>query len=189
MQAFHPAGLPLVATGGVSNCAASPCVYFTTCTGRPLCEDLEIGSSYEPFTYDRGTLRIYNSPLLMEIIFPGKINHCSVAAKFIRQECCPSVGLFQSLCPIFQAPHGLHFRLGEDTLMSHSAPALMRRNADNPKDIYEEKGTVIIWHWLSLNRFFPPNMKYQRILRGCASVSLQTLESDHCQILVIMMVF
>ena len=81
-------------------------------------------------------------------------------------------------CSIYQAPHGLHFRLGEDTLMSHSAPALMRRIPDNVKDVYEEKGTVVIWHWLSLNRFFPPNMKYQRILRGCASVSVQTLEGD-----------
>lgn len=45
----------------------------------------------------------------------------------------------------------------------------MRRRNDIPEDIYEEAGTLVLWRWLGFDRFFPPNMPYQKVLRGCAS--------------------
>jgi polycomb protein EED len=48
---------------------------------------------------------------------------------------------------------------------------MMRRRDDSPEDIYEEAGTLVLWRWLGFDRFFPPNMPYQKTLRGCASVS------------------
>lgn len=51
---------------------------------------------------------------------------------------------------------------------------MMRQHKDNTDDvegIYEEAGTLVLWRWLGFDRFFPPNVPYQRVLRGCASVS------------------
>ncbi|KAI0361519.1 WD40 repeat-like protein [Trametes cingulata] len=59
--------------------------------------------------------------------------------------------------------------LAEDILVSHSAPALMRHNQENVEDTYYEEGTVVVWQWLSLNRFFPPGKTPQKIMRGTAS--------------------
>ncbi|KAK0464872.1 uncharacterized protein EV420DRAFT_925852 [Desarmillaria tabescens] len=62
--------------------------------------------------------------------------------------------------------------LEDDTLLSHSAPAIMRLD---PSDIgnkvtYIEPGTIVLWRWLSLNRFFPATKPPdQEVLRGCAS--------------------
>ncbi|KAI0375088.1 WD40 repeat-like protein [Pilatotrama ljubarskyi] len=61
--------------------------------------------------------------------------------------------------------------LADDILVSHSAPALMRRDQENIEDTYYEEGTVAVWQWLSLNRFFPPGKIPQKIMRGTASVS------------------
>lgn len=50
---------------------------------------------------------------------------------------------------------------------------MMRRHNDAPNDVYEEPGTLVVWRWLGLDRFFPPGVEYhQKILRGCASVRL-----------------
>ncbi|KII93926.1 hypothetical protein PLICRDRAFT_409781 [Plicaturopsis crispa FD-325 SS-3] len=59
--------------------------------------------------------------------------------------------------------------LNDDTLITHSLPALMRRHEDVRDDIYYEPGTVVLWRWLGLDRFFPPNAPLQKVLRGCAS--------------------
>lgn len=45
------------------------------------------------------------------------------------------------------------------------------------KFLYEEPGTLVLWQWLGLDRFFPPNLPYQTILRGCASVSSRAQSS------------
>ena len=62
----------------------------------------------------------------------------------------------------------------DDVLLSHSAPAILR---ENPKDVddkrtYSSPGEIIVWRWLGLNRFFPPDKQQMRLdfLRGCASV-------------------
>ncbi|PFH54418.1 hypothetical protein AMATHDRAFT_37800 [Amanita thiersii Skay4041] len=47
--------------------------------------------------------------------------------------------------------------LSEDVLISHSAPAVMRVDS-NSYDTYEEPGQVILWRWLALGRFFPPDI-------------------------------
>ncbi len=40
-------------------------------------------------------------------------------------------------------------------------------------DTYIEPGTIVLWRWLGLNRFFPATKPPdQEVLRGCASVSL-----------------
>ncbi len=39
-------------------------------------------------------------------------------------------------------------------------------------DTYIEPGTIVLWRWLGLNRFFPATKPPdQEVLRGCASVS------------------
>ncbi|KAG6862368.1 hypothetical protein C0995_011808 [Termitomyces sp. Mi166 len=63
--------------------------------------------------------------------------------------------------------------LQHDLLLSHSAPAVMKQISSNTesKETWIEPGQIVVWHWLSLHRFFPS--KYsdvrQDILRGCAS--------------------
>lgn len=59
--------------------------------------------------------------------------------------------------------------LSQDTLISHSAPALMRRDPHNREDLYEEEGTVVVWRWLGYDRFFPPGMTPMKHFRGVAS--------------------
>jgi len=59
--------------------------------------------------------------------------------------------------------------INQDILLSHSASAIMRRQNDVYDDVYEEKGNIVLWRWLGFDRFFPPNMPYQKVLRGCAS--------------------
>jgi hypothetical protein len=68
----------------------------------------------------------------------------------------------------------------QDLLLTHSAPAIMRTYPDNEesRDTCVEPGQLILWRWLSLDRFFPPSRdgdsnvrQRQRFLRGCASVS------------------
>ncbi|KAI0655167.1 WD40 repeat-like protein [Cubamyces menziesii] len=65
--------------------------------------------------------------------------------------------------------------LADDILISHSAPALMRHDPEDVEDTYYEDGTVAVWQWLSLNRFFPPGKIPQKVMRGTASVC------DHSQ--------
>jgi len=59
--------------------------------------------------------------------------------------------------------------INQDVLLTHSAPAMMRQRDDIPDDIYFEAGTLVLWRWLGFDRFFPPNIPYQKVLRGCAS--------------------
>jgi hypothetical protein len=57
---------------------------------------------------------------------------------------------------------------------------MMRRRNDVPNDLYEEAGTLVLWRWLGFDRFFPPDKQYQKVLRGCASVSLCSRECREC---------
>lgn len=49
------------------------------------------------------------------------------------------------------------YRLQDDILLTHSAPAVMRKDPDdaNAKETYLEPGELTIWRWLSMFRFFP----------------------------------
>lgn len=65
-------------------------------------------------------------------------------------------------------------RLQEDILLTHSAPSVLRvdpYDTDN-KNTYLEPGELVVWRWLGLNRFFPPDQQdvRQTVLRGIASV-------------------
>lgn len=69
-------------------------------------------------------------------------------------------------------------RLSEDTLFTHCAStAFASRNSTRDEDDAPEEwlgcpGRIVILRWLGLNRFFPPTeTRYQRIQRGCVSVS------------------
>ncbi|KAH0590803.1 hypothetical protein H2248_000926 [Termitomyces sp. 'cryptogamus'] len=63
--------------------------------------------------------------------------------------------------------------LQNDLLLSHSAPAVMKRTSGSTESrkMWLEPGQIVIWLWLSLNRFFPAKHSgvRQDILRGCAS--------------------
>ncbi|TFK77154.1 hypothetical protein BDN72DRAFT_783997 [Pluteus cervinus] len=63
--------------------------------------------------------------------------------------------------------------LHNDTLISHSAPAVMYQDTErpNPRETYLEAGELVIWRWLGVDRFFPSSQgdTHQEIIRGCAS--------------------
>jgi len=63
--------------------------------------------------------------------------------------------------------------LNEDVLLSHCAPVLLRtkKDEDQTKDQIDTfPGTLAMWRWLGLNRFFQPHAEvYQKNMRGCAS--------------------
>ncbi|KZT30641.1 WD40 repeat-like protein [Neolentinus lepideus HHB14362 ss-1] len=63
--------------------------------------------------------------------------------------------------------------LSQDVLLTHSAPALMRVDKDDrDSETYETEGTLAVWRWLGVDRFFPPEFEdsmSQRVKRGCAS--------------------
>ncbi|KAG2159804.1 WD40-repeat-containing domain protein [Suillus bovinus] len=58
--------------------------------------------------------------------------------------------------------------LSTDTLVTHSAPALMRRRGRND-DVYYEDGTVTIFRWIGFDRFFPAGQEIGKVFRGCSS--------------------
>ncbi|CAL1695645.1 unnamed protein product [Somion occarium] len=61
--------------------------------------------------------------------------------------------------------------LSQDVLMSHSAPAWMRKVGDGeePYEYFQEHGTIVVWRWLGFDRFFPPDKPFQKVVRGVAS--------------------
>ncbi|TFK57016.1 hypothetical protein OE88DRAFT_1730442 [Heliocybe sulcata] len=63
--------------------------------------------------------------------------------------------------------------LSQDVLLTHSAPALLRADKDDKESAtYETEGTLAVWRWLGVDRFFPPGFEdaaAQRVKRGCAS--------------------
>lgn len=65
------------------------------------------------------------------------------------------------------------YRLEDDILLTHSAPAMMRYNpgSSTNKKTYLEPGEFAVWRWLGMNRFFPPLQSPPPFFRGCASVS------------------
>ena len=72
-------------------------------------------------------------------------------------------------------------RLNDDTLVSHSGPIITRQEEIQTKPLYNLPGTLVIWRWLSLERFFPRDRThYPPILKGNASVSV-SLEQSYCQ--------
>ena len=68
------------------------------------------------------------------------------------------------------------YRLEDDLLISHSAPAVMRVDPDNPRrtQTYVEAGELTIWRWLGLDRFFPADqeLKPPTALLGVGAVRL-----------------
>ncbi|EAU93175.2 hypothetical protein CC1G_10543 [Coprinopsis cinerea okayama7 len=68
--------------------------------------------------------------------------------------------------------------IGSDaTLISHCAPAIMRKDSESDDiETYLEAGTVVVWRWLGMDRFFPAKYYHlqqqgirQTVLRGCSS--------------------
>lgn len=54
--------------------------------------------------------------------------------------------------------------------MSHSDPVTLRNPDRSLKTV---PGNLVLWRWLSLDRFFPPDRNtWPEIMRGCASVSV-----------------
>ena len=62
-------------------------------------------------------------------------------------------------------------RLSDDVLISHCASWLGHVN-DDPGDpeFQEFPGTLTLWKWLGLRRFFPEGKEIQENSRGCAAV-------------------
>ncbi|KAF5374812.1 hypothetical protein D9758_000336 [Tetrapyrgos nigripes] len=62
--------------------------------------------------------------------------------------------------------------LNDDTLLTHSAPAVLSDDCgdDEQTPLRLEPGTVVLWRWTGLERFFPAHWdRRQRNFLGCAS--------------------
>jgi len=104
-----------------------------------------------------------------------KTSLCSAVVGFTRHACSLFHGEKSYFLPYPRSRNDLR-RVDQDLLLSHSAPALMRTYPDKleSRETYLEPGQLIVWRWLSMDRFFPPSegdSRRQTILRGCASVS------------------
>ena len=63
-------------------------------------------------------------------------------------------------------------RLKDDILVTHCASWLGHVNDDTRDPEFQEfPGTLTLWKWLGLRRFFPEGGETQENSRGCAAVS------------------
>ncbi|KAF8584996.1 hypothetical protein K439DRAFT_1616338 [Ramaria rubella] len=67
-------------------------------------------------------------------------------------------------------------RLSHETLLSHSAPRIARVDG---RPVEGVSGTLTVWQWLSIGRFFPPGASTYRDppLRGCISDYRESCEA------------
>jgi hypothetical protein len=64
-------------------------------------------------------------------------------------------------------------RLNDDVLITHCASWLGHVNDDTRNPEFREfPGTLTLWKWLGLRRFFPEGKEIQENSRGCAAVRL-----------------
>lgn len=73
-------------------------------------------------------------------------------------------------------------RLGREHLLSHCATPVFRACEGEETILKTGKGTLVIWEWLAMDRFFPPEHadSWQDVLRGSASVcTLMTLQRGY----------
>ncbi|KAM6498056.1 hypothetical protein JOM56_006004 [Amanita muscaria] len=66
------------------------------------------------------------------------------------------------------APSATALKLSEDILQTHSAPVILPTTADDgqPVEFITEYGDLLLWQWLGLKRYFPPDTTtYQQRLR------------------------
>ena len=62
-------------------------------------------------------------------------------------------------------------RLSDDVLITHCASWLGHVNDDTRHPEFQEfPGTLTLWKWLGLRRFFPEGKEIQENSRGCAAV-------------------
>jgi polycomb protein EED len=47
---------------------------------------------------------------------------------------------------------------------------MRKTDGTDPDALYFEEGTMALWRWLGVDRFFPPGHVIQNVLRGCVSV-------------------
>ncbi|TDL28656.1 WD40 repeat-like protein [Rickenella mellea] len=58
--------------------------------------------------------------------------------------------------------------MSQDILLSHCGPVIFRHPSHKKLD--KAPGTMVLWRWLGLDRFFPPDQeRWPEIFRGCAS--------------------
>ena len=68
-------------------------------------------------------------------------------------------------------PDSAIIRLSDDVLITHCAPWLGHVNDDTRHPEFQEfSGTLTLWKWLGLRRFFPEGKETQGDSRGCAAV-------------------
>ena len=69
--------------------------------------------------------------------------------------------------------------MDEDMLLSHSAAVVMRQaSQEDPSEseLICGPGTLVLWKWLGLRRFFPPGVEeFPAVLRGCNAVCKSSL--------------
>ena len=72
--------------------------------------------------------------------------------------------------------HHMFARLSEDVLITHCASWLGHVNDDTRDPEFKEfPGTLTLWKWLGLRRFFPEGKEIQEDTRGCAAVRFTSL--------------
>ena len=61
-------------------------------------------------------------------------------------------------------------RMNKDMLISNCGKVILM--TEGSRSLYTEPATLILWKWLGLERFFPPDRDvWPALQRGCASVS------------------
>jgi hypothetical protein len=61
----------------------------------------------------------------------------------------------------------------------------MRRTTEEELGYYWEPGTIAVWRWLGLTRFFPENktapkeQRFAEVMRGCAAVRIERFQVKH----------
>lgn len=98
-----------------------------------------------------------------------RTNRYSVAHESISLECYPSIGMILFRLAFESSYQPWLERLSEDILISHCAPVPLRTSTDGEERIVDYPGNLVLWRWLGLGRFFPP--QFETTFRGPASVS------------------
>ena len=102
----------------------------------------------------------------------GLINLCLRARTFIKLVYFQLHGDDVPSSLMFLIFNPMSTRLKDDVLITHCASWLGHVNDDTQNPEFQEfPGTLTLWKWLGLHRFFPEGKEIQENSRGCAAVS------------------
>lgn len=109
----------------------------------------------------------------------GLINLCLLARTSIKLVYFQLHGMDAPSPLTFPMFNTMPTRLKDDILITHCASWLGHANDDTQNPEFQEfPGTLTLWKWLGLRRFFPEGKEIQENSRGCAAVSSGLIHHD-----------